>query len=157
MPHNIRVAVLGEDDHVARLVRAILDQEIIPAENMFLSALDAPAVAAASGRGVQLCENAAAAVVNSEIVLVSASRREMGSELAPISQCTRGRTLVAICDSDKVNVEYVKERVVFGTEIIAATIHKREDGSLYATYEIDKGVRLFLHQPCRDMVDVLCR
>ena len=51
----------------------------------------------------------------------------------------------------------VKERVVFGTEIIAATIHRGEDGGLYATYAIDDGVRLFLHQPCRDMVDALCR
>ena len=90
MPHNIRVAVIGEDEYVPRLVRAILDRQIIPAGNMFLSEQDKAAVEAAAGRGVQLCESSAAAVVNSEIVLVCASRREMGTELAPISQCTRG-------------------------------------------------------------------
>ena len=157
MPHNIRVAVIGEDEYVPRLVRAILDRQIIPAGNMFLSEQDKAAVEAAAGRGVQLCESSAAAVVNSEIVLVCASRREMGTELAPISQCTRGRTLVTICDSGAVDIAFVKERVVFGTEIIAATIHRGEDGGLYATYAIDDGVRLVLHQPCRDMVDALCR
>ena len=157
MPHNIRVAVIGEDEYVPRLVRAILDQEIIPAANMYLSEQDKPAVEAAAGRGVQLCESSAAAVVNSEIVLVCASKREMGTELAPISQCTRGRTLVSICSHEAVNIAFVKERVVFGTEIIAATVHRDENNKLYATYAIDEGVRLFLHQPCRDMVDALCR
>ena len=110
MPHNIRVAVIGEDEYVPRLVRAILDRQIIPAGNMFLSEQDKAAVEAAAGRGVQLCESSAAAVVNSEIVLVCASRREMGTELAPISQCTRGRTLVTICDSGAVDIAFVKER-----------------------------------------------
>ena len=39
MPHNIRVAVIGEDEDVPGLGRAILDRQIIPAGNMFLSCL----------------------------------------------------------------------------------------------------------------------
>ena len=96
MPHNIRVAVIGEDEYVPRLVRAILDRQIIPAGNMFLSAQDKAAVEAAAGRGVQLCESSAAAVVNSEIGLVWASRRGMGIETAALYQRTRGRTLVFV-------------------------------------------------------------
>ena len=157
MPHNIRVAVIGEDEYVPRLVRAILDRQIIPAGNMILSAQDKAAVEAAAGRGVQLCESSAAAVVNSEIVLVCASRREMGTELAPISQCTRGRTLVTVCASGAVDIAFVKERVVVGTVIIAATIHRGEDGGLYATDAIADGVRLFLHRPCSEKEDALSR
>lgn len=157
MSHNIRVAIIGEDEYASQLVRSILEQQVVPSQNIYLSERDKPAVAAAEGYDVQLCESSASAVVNSEVVLVCASKREMGTELAPISQCTQGRTLVAISGSDGVTMDYVKERVVFGTEIIIARIHRSEDDKLHAEYEIDKGVRLFLHQPCRDMVNALCR
>lgn len=156
MPQNIRVAMLGEEEYVQRLIRAALQQEIISERNMYLSAQDKAAVEAAAGHAVQLCDSSAAAVVNSEIVLICASKREMGTELAPISQCTSGRTLVAISDSEAVDLAFVKERVAFGTGIIVATIHRQEDGGLSATYAVDKGVPPFVYQPCRDMVDALC-
>lgn len=156
MPHNIRVAVIGEGEYLTRLIRAILDRQIIPAGNLILSMAGGISQAAAGDSGAEFCEDNAAAVVKSEIVLLCASRREMATELAPISQCTRGRTLVTVCDSDSVDIAFVKERVVFGTEIITATLHKAEDGRLSASYAIDKGVRLFLHQPCRDMVNAMC-
>ena len=33
---------------------------------------------------------------------------------------------------------------------------KKEEGKLYATYEINKKARPFLRQPCKDMVDAMC-
>ncbi len=156
MSHNIRVAIIGEEEYAPGLIRAILEQQVVPPQNIYLSERDKAAVAAAEGFSVQICESSASAVVNSEVILVCASKREMGTELAPISQCTQGRTLVAISGSDGINMEYVKERVVFGTEIIIARIHRDEDNKLHADYEIGKNVRLFLHQPCRDMVNSLC-
>lgn len=156
MPQNVMVAVLGEGEYLQRLIRAILEKEVIPARNMFLSSKNAAACAAAEGYGVTICEDEAAAVLKGEIVLVCASRREMGTELANISQVTIKRVLVSVCDDARVNVDYVRERVVYGTEVIAATLHGDGDGKLSASYEIGPNVRLFLHQPCRDLVDAMC-
>ncbi len=102
MPHNIRVAVIGEDEYVPRLSPRDSGPADHPRRQYVPVRAGQGGGQAAAGRGVQLCESSAAAVVNSEIVLVCASRREMGTELAPISQCTRGRTLVTICDSGAV-------------------------------------------------------
>lgn len=156
MPQNVMVAVLGEGEYLPRLVRAILEKEVIPARNMFLSSKNAAAKAAAEGYGVTLCEDSAAAVLKSEIVLVCASRREMATELANISQIAIKRVLVSVCSDERINVDYVRERVAFGTEVIAATLHTDENGDLSASYEIGPNVRLFLHQPCRDLVDAMC-
>ncbi len=155
MPHNIHVAAIGGGEYLPRLIRAILDRQIIPAGNLILSMNSGEACAAAEGSGAALCEDNATAVVKSEVVLLCADRRALPTVLAPISQCTGGRTLVVVCTGG-VDVAYIKERVVSGTEIIAATLHQGEDGRLSASYEIDRGVRLFLHQPCRDMVDAMC-
>ena len=40
--------------------------------------------------------------------------------------------------------------------MIAAVLHRDEEGKLYATYEINKKARPFLRQPCKDMVDAMC-
>ena len=102
------------------------------------------------------CQDDAAAVVKSEVVIVCAPKREMGTMLAPISQCTRGRTLVTVCDNTAVDLNFVQERTVYGTEVIAATLYRNEAGKLTASYEISHQARLFLHQPCRDLVEALC-
>lgn len=156
MPHKIRVAVIGEGEYLPRLICAILDRDIIPAENMFLSSQNAAACDAAQGRGVTLCEDDTTAVVKSEIVLVCASKREFSTILAPISQCTRGRVIVAVSDSPRVDLDFVAERVASGTEIITATLTGNENGTLTPQYAYGRGVRLFLHQPCRDLVESIC-
>lgn len=156
MPHNVRISVVGVGEYMTKLVRLLLEKQIVPANNMFLDANNHTAVSAAEGYPVSLSKDAATAVVQSEIVLVCAPGKEMATAIAPISQCTRGKTLVSISEASKVNVEYVAERTAFGTQIIAATLQKDENDKLSVSYEIAKNVRLFLHQPCRDMVNVLC-
>ncbi|WP_283672920.1 NAD(P)-binding domain-containing protein [Butyricicoccus sp. Marseille-Q5471] len=156
MPQNVLVAVIGGGEYLPRMIRAILDKNVIPARNLFISSKSEAAKAAAEGSGAVVCEDTFAAVLKSEIVLLCASRREMATELAPLSQCIQKRILVTVCDDARVNVEFVGERVVSGTELIAATLHKDEDGKLSASYEIGKNVRLFLHQPCRDLVNAMC-
>lgn len=156
MPQNIRVAVIGEGAYLPGLIHSILDQNVISARNMFISAKNTPAVQAAEGYGVTICEDEAAALVKSEIVLLCASRRELASTLAPISQCTLKRILVTVCDDPRVDLNFIAERVAFGTEMIAATLTRDENGKLSASYEIGRNVRLFLHQPCRDLVNAMC-
>ena len=156
MPQNVLVSVLGEGAYLQPLVRAILKREPIPARNLCLSAKNAAACQAAEGYAARICEDAAAAILNSEIVLVTASRREMPTCLAQISDCTQKRVLVTVCDDARVNLAYVVERIAGATEFVAAVLHKGEGGRFFASYEIADKTRLFLHQPCRDLVDALC-
>lgn len=156
MPQNVLVSVLGEGEYLPELVRAILEKEVIPARNLFLSSKNAAACQAAEGFEARLCEDDLSAVIKSEIVLVTASRREMPTQLAMISSSSQKRVVVTVCDSDKVDLAYVSERIAAATELIAAVLHRDEAGRLYATYEISQKARLFLHQPCRDLVDAMC-
>ena len=156
MPQNVLVSVLGEGEYLPHLVRAILEKEVIPARNLFLSSKNEGACQAAEGYDVRLCEDDISAVIKSEIVLVTASKREMPTQLAMISSSSQKRLVVTVCDSEKVDLAYVSDRIVAATELIAAVLHRDENGKLYATYEISQKARLFLHQPCRDLVNAMC-
>ncbi len=156
MPQNVLVSVLGEGEYLPHLVRALLEKEVIPARNLFLSSKNEVACQAAEGYDVRLCEDDISAVIKSEIVLVTASKREMPTQLAMISSSSQKRLVVTVCDSEKVDLAYVSDRIVAATELIAAVLHRDENGKLYATYEISQKARLFLHQPCRDLVNAMC-
>ncbi len=156
MPQNIRVAVIGESEYTPRLIRAILDRKIIDAQNLFLSAKNKVAKQTTGHDSVTWCKDNAAATVKSEIVLVCAPKREMSTTLSPIAKCTAGRIVVTVCDSPQIDLSYVEDRVANGTEIIIATLNPEQDGKLSANYTIGKNVRLYLHQPCRDLVNAMC-
>ena len=80
----------------------------------------------------------------------------MPTELAKISSSSQKRVVVSVCDSEKVDLAYLADRIAAATELIAAVLHRDEEGKLYATYEINKKARPFLRQPCKDMVDAMC-
>ena len=149
MPQNVLVSVLGEGEYLQKLIRAILEKEVVPQRNLFLSAKNAAACKAAEGYDeVRICEDELAAMIKSEIVLLTASKREMPTELAKISSSSQ--------KSEKVDLAYLTDRIAAATELIAAVLHRDEEGKLYATYEINKKARPFLRQPCKDMVDAMC-
>ena len=154
MPQNVLVSVLGEGKYLTALVRAILEKNIIPTRFLFLSAKNEASLQAAEGYDVTVCEDELSAVIKSEIV--TASRREMPTELAKISSSSQKRVVVSVCDSDKVDLAYLSERIVAATELMAAVLHRDEDGRLSASYEASKLARPFLCKPARDIVDTMC-
>ena len=156
MPQNVMVSVVGEGAYMPKLVKAILTKEVIPPRNLFISAKNKSACQAAEGYPVSVCEDDLSAMIKSEIVLVAASKREMPTELAKIASSSQKRVIVTVGDSEQVNLAYIAERIAAATEFIAAVLHHDENGKLYATYEISQKTRLFLHQPCRDLVNAMC-
>ena len=154
MPQNVLVSVLGEGKYLTALVRAILEKNIIPTRFLFLSAKNEASLQAAEGYDVTVCEDELSAVIKSEIVLITASRREMPTELAKISSSSQKRGVVSVCDS--VDLAYLSERIVAATELMAAVLHRDEDGRLSASYEASKLARPFLCRPARDIVDTMC-
>lgn len=56
MPQNVLVSVLGEGEYLQKLIRAILEKEVVPQRNLFLSAKNAAACKAAEGYDeVRIC------------------------------------------------------------------------------------------------------
>ena len=130
MPQNVLVSVLGEGKYLTALVRAILEKNIIPTRFLFLSAKNEASLQAAEGYDVTVCEDELSAVIK--------------------------RVVVSVCDSDKVDLAYLSERIVAATELMAAVLHRDEDGRLSASYEASKLARPFLCKPARDIVDTMC-
>ena len=91
MPQNVLVSVLGEGEYLPHLVRAILEKEIIPARNLFLSSKNQVACQAAEGYDVRICEDDISAVIKSEIVLVTASKHSMPCIIASTPHTLRTR------------------------------------------------------------------
>ena len=59
-------------------------------------------------------------MIKSEIVLLTASKREMPTELAKISSSSQKRVVVSVCDSEKVDLAYLADRIAAATELIAS-------------------------------------
>jgi len=155
MPQNVTAAVLGDGEYVAPLVSSILEKGILSVGNLAVSSKNAAALKAAEGYKVCVCDDDPAAVLKGEIVLACGSYRSMPAILAPISTVVGQSVLVTVCDDPRINLDYVRDRVVNGTEIITATLYHNEEGRLSVHYDIAPGVRLFLHQTCRDLVGAM--
>ncbi len=154
MPQSVRAAVIGEGEYLRLLLRSVLKKQILPESNLSASNKNIIAVEAALGYNINWCSDPESAVLKSEIVLACGSSKTLPTVLAPISKLTGKCVLVTVSDDPKVSLDFVRERVVNGTELITATLRKNEDGSLaYADYDIAEGVRLYLHQTCRDLVN----
>ena len=72
MAHKIRVACLGTSDRLSRAVDALLHQNIIPAENIFLSKTDGELIERFTASGCKLLADDMNAIIKGEVVLVVA-------------------------------------------------------------------------------------
>lgn len=152
MTHNIRVAFLGEDAAVAPVVTAVLEKNIIPAANVFLPKAYKNACPSAAVAGARFCASADDTVVNGEVVVVAATRREFASELSPICGCTTGRIVLAISDDARIDCAYVLERVARGTQVAAAAVLTDENGVKYVKPAFSANFPAWMKQPCLDIL-----
>lgn len=155
MAVNIRTSFIGKGNDLSQLIRSILEKEILPERNIFISKDNKSAVEPAQGHEVILCDDDVMAVIRSEIVVVCAERRELRTVLAPISQCTRGRILLAVCTDKRVDVDYIKDGLASGTNVAVATVSEDEAGKRQATFAFSRGVLPYLQEPCRDIVNAI--
>ncbi len=154
MPESVRAAVIGDGEYLPLVLRSILEKGILPESNVSASCKNAGAVEAATGYNIVWCESSAGAVLKSEIVLACGSYKTFPSILSPISKVTGKCVLVSVSDDPRINLDFLRERVVKGTELISATVHKDGNGKPeHAEFAIADGVRLYLHQTCRDLVN----
>lgn len=153
MAHKIRIACLGTSDYLSRAVDALLTDQIIPAENIFLSKTDGPEVERFAASGCQLLSDDMNAIIKGELVLVTAPSDEMAAVLAPVCGCTSGRYLIAV--SDRASVSDIADRIARGTQIMAVQTEQAEDGTLRATGEYSKGFAAYMKPPCEDIVHAL--
>lgn len=152
--NKIKVAFVGEGKMLHELIDAVLEKALIPPENVLLPR-DCEEALPFEGRGVTFFPDSMNAVVKAEFVVACASKkRELGTALAPITGCTRGRIVIALCPG--IDVAYVAERLVKGTEILAAPVEQAEDGSYHTRMEFSKGFLPYQVEPCRDIIAGVC-
>ncbi len=155
MAHKIRVAFLGEGELLSAAVVAVLDKNILPPENIFLSEKDKAVHEAVADRGVVFCSDDMNTVVKGEVVVVCAPKKsELSAALSPISGCTRGRIVIAMCPG--ADCAYVADRVSRGTTILAAQPEQTEDGVMMADLEFAPGFPSYMRGPCADIVGSVC-
>lgn len=157
MTHNIRVAFLGEDAVVAPVVTAVLEKKIIPAANVFLPKAYREICPSAAVEGATFCAAVNDAVVNGEVVVVAAHRQEFSSELSPICGCTTGRIVLAISDDQRIDCDYVLERVAKGTQVVAAPVITDENGQRSTTPTFSTGFPVWMKRPCLDILAGICQ
>ena len=153
MAHKIRIACLGTSDHLSRAVDALLKDDVIPAENIFLSKADGPEIERFAASGCQLLTDDMNAIIKGEVVLIAAPSEEMAAVLAPVCGCTSGRYLIAV--SDRVSVSDIADRIAKGTQIMAVQTAQQEDGTLHGTVDCSKGFASYMKLHCEDIARAL--
>lgn len=146
MTHNIRIACLGTGDVLARAVHAMLEHEVIPAENIILSRKDGPAIERFTASGCTLLDDDMNAIMRGELVLVVAPGDELNAVLAPVCGCTSGRYLIAM--SDRVDVASIINRVARGTEVVAVCTAP----DCARPLEYTQGFTEYMKPPCEDVI-----
>ena len=151
MAQKIRVSFLGEGELLPAIVDSVLENCIIPPENIFLSDKDVAVKEKISEQNVVFCPDDMDVVVKGEIVVVVAPKKgELASTLAPISGCTRGRIVIAICPD--ITCDYVLERVSGGTTVLAVKPVLDNNGRPIATLEFTEQFPSYMRTPCMDIV-----
>ncbi len=154
MPESVRAAVIGEGEYLPLLLHSILEKQILPEINVSAACKSIEAVGAAAGYNISWCDSSVSAVLKSEIVLVCGSYKDFPAILSPIAKATGKCVLVSVSEDPRVDLDFLRERVVRGTELITATIYKEgNEKPDHAVFKIAEGVRLYLHQTCRDLVN----
>lgn len=151
MAHKILVSFLGEGDLLPKIVNAVLKSNIIPPENIFLCDKDTAVKQTVSNKDVVFCPDDMDIVVKGEIIVALARKKgELASVLSPISGCTRGRIIIAICED--ITCDYVLERVSGGTTVMAVKPLMRDNQKPTATLEFSDMFPLYMRTPCVDIV-----
>ena len=152
--HKIKAAFIGEGELLQSVIGAVLEQGLMPPENVLLSRGCGEALQF-EGRGVTFFPDTMNAVVKAEFVVACASKkRELGTALAPVMGCTRRRIVIAVCPG--IDVTYVAERVVKGTEILAVPVEQAEDGRRHTRMEFSRDFLPYQVEPCRDIIGSIC-
>ena len=135
-------------------VNAVLDKNIIPPENIFLSEKDRAAYGDFADAGVNFSSDDVNTVIKGEVVVVCAPKKlELSTALAIISGCTRGRIVIAICPD--VDCDYVAERVSGGTQILAVRPMTGIHGLQSADLQYAAGFPAYMRGVCADIVGSL--
>lgn len=153
MAHKIRVACLGTSEFLSRIVEALVKNQVVPTENIFLSKTDGADVQRFAASGCNLLDDDMNTIMKGEIVLVAAPAQEVSAVLAPICGCTSGRYLVVVSDCG--HVDEIAERVAKGTQIMVVSIYKDADGYALRAIEYSKGFATYMKPPCEDMVQAV--
>lgn len=142
---------------VSPIVTAVLEKKVIPPANVFLPKAFRVACPTAAVAGASFCPSADDTVVNGEVVVVVATKREFSSELSPICGCTTGRIVMAVSDDPRIDCAYVLERVARGTQVLAAPIQTDEAGVRYIKPAFSANFPTWMKQPCLDILGSMCQ
>ncbi len=149
MTHNIRIACLGTGEVLARAVHALLEHEVIPAENIFLSRKDGPAIERFTASGCTMLDDDMNTIMRGELVLVAAPGNELDAVLAPVCGCTSGRYLITM--SDRADISDIINRVARGTQVVAVCTAP----DCVQPIEYTQGFAEYMKPPCEDVIHAI--
>ena len=127
MAHSIGLGMIGMNEKSDRILKGVLHDQVIPANNIHVVESDASKRAAYLDMGVHCEPDVSTSTLRSEIMILSVDRRELSTTLSSICGVTRGKILVSMVENR--NCEYIQSRVAKATNVVCVE-QKEEDGKL---------------------------
>lgn len=148
MPHSIKVGFISAREHTQMLINAIVEKNIIKANNICISDADDERCVAYKEMGAQTFSDDVSTLMKCEIIIAMATKKELSTTLSKVSTLTRGKFIVAICDG--IDCEYVKQRLAGGTAVAVSPSDLSPENIHFST-----GFLSYMKPACIDIVNAL--
>lgn len=155
MSHSIHVGFLGVNEFAHELIQAIIDQGVIPEQNIYVSNESPSNCERYQNRPVCVFIDDPTTMIRSELVIITAPRREFDTVLAQIYALTRGKMILAMTEG--IDCAFVLDRVTKGTYVVSASPHKNEQGEWEVKMEYSEGFPEYMKPACVDIVGSICK
>ncbi|MGN1014061.1 MAG: NAD(P)-binding domain-containing protein [Butyricicoccus sp.] len=116
MAHSIGLGMIGMDAESHQLLVGVLQENVIPAANIYIVEPDAEKREQYQQMGIHCEPDVSSSILRSEIMIVSGNRRDLSSTLSSICGVTRGKILVSMVEGR--NCEYIQSRVAKATNVV---------------------------------------
>ena len=127
MAHSIGLGMIGMNEKSDRILKGVLHDQVIPANNIHVVESDASKRAAYLDMGVHCEPDVSTSTLRSEIMILSVDRKELSTTLSSICGITRGKILVSMVENR--NCEYIQSRVAKATNVVTVESEDAEDGT----------------------------
>lgn len=153
MAHSIHVGFLSVNETIAQIVTAVIQNQIISEKNIYIAEDRLEQTPGYKSCDINVLSDDPSVLMKSEIAVIAAPKRDVGTVLATVCALTRGKILIVISQQE-VDCAYVQERVARGTLVVSVSISHAQDGTRLCDIAYSDGFPEYMKDVCEEIIAV---
>lgn len=144
------MGVIGINDYSEEIIQGMISKSVVPENNIYVADKNRDLLQHFSTSNVVICDDYTSALIKAEIIIITKSKSEFESIIAPMCAMTR-RKIIVSTDED-VDCEYILTRVTGGTYAVQAICKENsEEKQCQFRLYYSNGFPEYLKKACEDI------